>query len=286
MNRKYLKQSSILTLIMLISILQTNCSQIGQQVSGFNLYSTAEEMRIGYEYSKQIEQQIALNKNADIIEYINDLGQRMVQVSKRSNIPFTFKVVDDPAVNAFAIPGGFCYVNTGLIRFAETEAELASVIGHEIGHVVGEHSMKRMSKARAINATLSLGSILGSIFIGEKTTENVLLVADLAGTGILLNYSRGDELEADRFGIQQMHDAGINPIGSQQFFEKLSSKDKEGPSEIEKLLSTHPATKDRVKQARKLINKLPEKTYSPVSNARFDLVKKLLPEIENNPIVN
>ena len=286
MNRKYFKQSSIVTLIMLISILQTNCSQIGQQVSGFNLYSTAEEMRIGYEYSKQIEQQIALNKNADIIEYINDLGQRMVQVSKRSNIPFTFKVVDDPAVNAFAIPGGFCYVNTGLIRFAETEAELASVIGHEIGHVVGEHSMKRMSKARAINATLSLGSILGSIFIGKETTENVLLVADLAGTGILLNYSRGDELEADRLGIQQMHDAGINPIGSQQFFEKLSSKDKKSPSEIEKLLSTHPATKDRVKQARKLINKLPEKTYSPVSNARFDLVKKLLPEIENNPIVN
>ena len=111
-------------------------------------------MQIGYNYSMQIEKQLTLNDNDVINEYINDLGQRMVKVSNRSNIPFTFKVVNDPNINAFAIPGGFCYVNTGLIRFADNEAELASVIGHEIGHVVGEHSMKRMSKARVIILSL------------------------------------------------------------------------------------------------------------------------------------
>ena len=276
MGRKYLRQTNLLTFLFAISIFQTNCSQI----SAFNLYSTEEEMQIGYNYSMQIEKQLTLNDNDVINEYINDLGQRMVKVSNRSNIPFTFKVVNDPNINAFAIPGGFCYVNTGLIRFADNEAELASVIGHEIGHVVGEHSMKRMSKARVINGALNVGSILGSIFIGSETTENALLVAELASTGILLNYSRSDELEADRLGIQQMHDARINPIGSQQFFEKLSKKDNRQSSGIEQLLSTHPATNDRVKQAAKLIKKLPVKTYSPILNNRFEAVKKLLPSIE------
>ena len=119
MNRKYLRQTNLISFLFAISIFQTNCSQI----STFNLYSTEEEMQIGYNYSMQIEQQLTLNKNDTINKYINDLGQRMVKVSNRSNISFTFKVVNDPNINAFAIPGGFCYVNTGLIRFADNEAE-------------------------------------------------------------------------------------------------------------------------------------------------------------------
>ena len=213
-------------------------------------------------------------------EYVGELGEKLLDVSSHRGKKYHFYVLDNSQINAFATPDAYIFVNRGLIAFLSSEEQLAAVIGHEIGHVVGEHSMKRMSKARVINGALNVGSILGSIFIGRETTENALLVADLASTGILLNYSRSDELEADRLGIQQMHDAGINPIGSQQFFEKLSKKDNRQSSGIEQLLSTHPATNDRVKQAAKLIKKLPVKTYSPILNNRFEAVKKLLPSIE------
>ena len=217
---------------MIASLLLTNCSQINQNITSFNLYSTEEEIQFGYKISKQYDQQLTLNTNPEIVSYINDIGQKLVKVSKRSSVPFVFKVVDDPSVNAFALPGGFCYINTGLILFADTESELASVIGHEIAHVVGEHSMKRLSKTRALNSVLQVGSILGSIFIGQETTVNALMIADLASTGVLLNYSRGDELEADRLGLQQMHDAGINPDGSKKFFEKLAKEEKRGSMQV------------------------------------------------------
>ena len=267
------KKTFIFISNLIVGIFFTNCSQINQGITSFNLYSTEEEMRFGYEISNQYDQQLSLNTDPEIINYINDIGQRLVKVSKRNSLPFVFKVVNDPAVNAFALPGGFCYINTGLILFSDSEAELASVIGHEIAHVVGEHSMKRLSKTRAINGMLQVGSILGSIFIGQETTENALMIADLASTGVLLNYSRGDELEADRLGIQQMHDAGLNPIGSQTFFQKLSNKEGEKTSGF---FSTHPATVDRFKQSKRLIDKLPNKNYDPLSNQRFEKIKNKL----------
>jgi len=269
---KYIKQKKITSLVYAITIilLQTNCSQINQNITSFNLYSVDEEMKIGSKISKQYEQQLSLIVDPEIVNYINEIGQRMVRVSKRSTIPFVFKVVDDPSVNAFALPGGFCYIHTGLILFADTEVELASVIGHEIAHVVGEHSMKRLSKTRAINGVREIGSILGLIFIGKETTENALMIADLASAGFLLNYSRGDELEADRLGIQQMHDAGYNPIGSQSFFQKLSKKDGGNSAGF---FSTHPATDDRFKQAKRLIEGLPTKDYDSIANSKFDDIK-------------
>ena len=273
MNNKIIHKLSSFSHLIIVSLLLTNCSQVNQNITSFNLYSTEEEIQFGYKISKQYDQQLNLNTNPEIVNYINDIGQKLVKVSKRNSVPFVFKVVDDPSVNAFALPGGFCYINTGLILFADTESELASVIGHEIAHVVGEHSMKRLSKTRAINGVLQIGSILGSIFIGQETTENALMIADLASTGVLLNYSRGDELEADRLGLQQMHDAGLNPIGSQSFFQKLSKKD--GGSSAG-FFSTHPATDDRFEQARRLINNLPKKNYEPLTNSRFEKVKKIL----------
>tara|TARA_B100001287_G_scaffold261577_1_gene250738 strand:- start:306 stop:1136 length:831 start_codon:yes stop_codon:yes gene_type:complete len=273
MKNEVLNKFAFIVFAILLILFQTNCSQINQNISSFNLYSVEEEMQLGYKISKQYDQQLNLNTNPEIVDYINDIGQRLVKVSKRNTIPFVFKVVNDPTVNAFALPGGYCYINTGLILFAESEAELASVIGHEIAHVVGEHSMKRLSKTRAINGALQIGSILGSVFIGQRTTENALMIADLASTGVLLNYSRGDELEADRLGIQQMHDAGLNPIGSQTFFQKLSKKD---GAKTSGFFSTHPATEDRFKQSKRLIGKLPNKNYDPLTNQRFEKIKNKL----------
>ena len=273
MKNEVLNKFAIIVFAMLLVLFQTNCSQINQNITSFNLYSVEEEMQLGYKISKQYDQQLNLNTNPEIVDYINDIGQRLVSVSKRNTIPFVFKVVDDPTVNAFALPGGFCYVNTGLILFADSEAELASVIGHEIGHVVGEHSMKRLSKTRALNGVLQVGNIVGLILFGQETTENALLIADLASTGVLLNYSRSDELEADRLGLQQMHDAGLNPIGSQSFFKKLSKKDGGGSAGF---FSTHPATDDRFKQAKRLIDNLPKKDYEPIKNSKFERIKEIL----------
>ena len=270
MKYRILRKLTSLVCITIITLLHTNCSQINQNITSFNLYTTQEEMEIGYKISQQYEKQLSLIDDPEIVNYINEIGQRMVSVSKRKSIPFEFKVVDDLSVNAFALPGGFCYINTGLILFADTEAELASVIGHEIAHVVGEHSMKRLSKTRAINGVLQVGNILGLILFGQETTENALLIADLASTGVLMNYSRGDELEADRLGIQQMHDAGFDPIGSQSFFKKLSKKDGGNSAGF---FSTHPATDDRFKQAKRLIENLPNKNYDTLSNSKFDEIK-------------
>lgn len=270
------KQNSLIVTTVAILLFHSGCSQVGQ----YNSFSTDEEIRIGEQYSSQIEENISLNNNEELNRYINDLGQRMVLVSKRNSIQFTFKVVNDPAVNAFALPGGYCYVNTGLILFAENEAQLASVIGHEIGHVVAAHSVKRMSKSRLINQALFIGEVLGMIFIGQRTTENALAVADLASTGVLLKYSRNDELEADRLGIQQMHDAGIDPKGSQQFFKKIASKDARRNSGINQFLSTHPATEDRIDQAANLVKKLPVKKYKSISKERFNKIKEIVKKSE------
>lgn len=253
-------------------LFQTNCSQVGQ----YNTFSTDEEILIGQRYSSQIEKDLSINQNTEINRYINEIGQKLVAVSKRNNIQFTFKVVNDNAVNAFALPGGFCYVNTGLILFSDNESQLSSVISHEIGHVVAAHSAKRISKSRLINQVLALGEILGMIFIGQSTTENALIVADIASTGALLKYSRNDELEADRLAIQQMHDAGINPKGSQQFFKKISSKDTNNSTALDQIMSTHPATEDRIKQAAKIIEKLPNKNYATITNKRLNKIKELL----------
>jgi len=272
MSRKNINNNTFILTMLAMFLFQTNCSQVGQ----YNTFSTDEEILIGQRYSSQIEKDLSINQNTEINRYINEIGQKLVAVSKRNNIQFTFKVVNDNAVNAFALPGGFCYVNTGLILFSDNESQLSSVISHEIGHVVAAHSAKRMSKSRLINQVLALGEILGMIFIGQSTTENALIVADIASTGALLKYSRNDELEADRLAIQQMHDAGINPKGSQQFFKKISSKDTNNSTALDQIMSTHPATEDRIKQAAKIIEKLPNKNYATITNKRLNKIKELL----------
>ena len=153
-------------------------------------------------------------------KYINDLGQRLVRFSKRRNISYRFKVVNDPSINAFAIPGGYCYVNLGLIQLAETESELAGVMAHEIGHVVGKHGMEQVSKQTGLG-------FIAQIFLGPNSSFSEQMIASMISNGLLLKYGRGAELEADRLAIEEMHAAGIDPVGVINFFEKLAVKEKE-----------------------------------------------------------
>ena len=162
------------------------------------MYSTREELELGYRYSIQLEKQLNINNDPVLNQYINSLGQRLVKSSNRNDIPYTFKVVNDKSINAFAIPGGYCYINLGLIDLAESEAELASVISHEIAHVVGEHGMENMTKQQIIG-------FAGAMILGAKPTFTEEIISSIIQRGVLTNFSRGAELEADRLGILQMH---------------------------------------------------------------------------------
>lgn len=263
--KKYTKNYLFLILLFYF----TGCSQL----TSINMYSTSEEIALGNRYSFQIEKQLQLIYDPLVNDYINDLGQRLVRVSKRNNIKYTFKVVNDPAVNAFAIPGGHCYVNLGLIDFADTESELASVIGHEIGHVVGEHGMENMTKQNIIG-------IAGAIALGSNPSFGEEFMSSLIQTGIITNYGRAAELEADKLGIEQMHDAGIDPNGSKKFFEKLAMEEKEGSSKMASILSTHPPTSIRIKKATKIIKDLPPKKYDDLTSKSFQDLKEYLLRIK------
>tara|TARA_Y100000590_G_scaffold64583_3_gene69573 strand:- start:10101 stop:10931 length:831 start_codon:yes stop_codon:yes gene_type:complete len=265
-NTNTLKISTIHFFVFTQLVMLFGCTKISNRVSGFNLYSTSEEIQMGRSYAYQLEQQIKLYKDVIISQYVNELGQKLVNASERNNIPYVFKVVNDPQINAFAIPGGFCYVNIGLIRFAESEAELASVISHEIGHVVGKHGTKKISKSRVIN-------LIGAIILGPNPDTGAQLMTQLASEGLLLNYGRGAELEADGFGIEQMHRAGINPSGAVEFFQKLAQKEKNDPSNLELLMSTHPSTSDRIHNAKQIIRDLPPRQYKSLNQKKFNQIK-------------
>ena len=258
-------------LLLYVVLFFTGCSQIGSQFSGINVYSTREELELGYRYSVQLEKQLSINNDLILNQYINSLGQRLVQASNRKNIPYTFKVVNDKSINAFAIPGGYCYVNLGLIDLAENEAELASVISHEIAHVVGEHGMENMTKQQIIG-------FAGAVILGARPTFTEEIISSIIQRGVLTNFSRGAELEADRLGIEQMHVAGINPIGFESFLKKMHDQEKGESSRFSNMLSTHPPTALRIKKSFEARNSLSQKKYD-VGDDSFLKMKQQLNRI-------
>ena len=160
-----------------------------------------------------------------VTNYINALGQSLVHHSKRSNIHYTFKIVDKKGVNAYAVPGGFIYIHLDLIRKAETESELAFVLGHEIGHIVGQHSMKRLTKVYGIE-------IIKRIILDEDSSEAKKLITEIIAAGLLFRYSRDNERESDFYGVENIYDAGISPEGAIGFFETLQNLQKREPSTL------------------------------------------------------
>jgi predicted Zn-dependent protease len=240
------------------------------RISDINIFTDAQEVQLGKQFSRQIEQDLKIYSDPTVTAYIDQLGQHLANHSQRQNITYHFKVVNTEAVNAFAVPGGYLYVNIGLIRAAENESELAGVIGHEIGHVVGKHGVKQMTRQLGLAAVAQLA-------LGENQSKLKQMVAGLAANGVLMKYGRDAEREADGYAVQEMYDAGIDPEGMATFFEKLLKLQKGKPSKLEQIFSTHPPTAERIAAVRARIAQLPRKPNLKKDSQRFHQIKKRLP---------
>jgi predicted Zn-dependent protease len=239
-------------------------------------YSLETEIRMGKEYSQQVEASVKMVNDPVVTEYVNRIGQNLVRNSD-AQVPFTIKVIDSDEVNAFALPGGFFYVNSGLILAADEEAELAGVMAHEIAHVAARHATKQLTRGNWANiATIPL------IFVGGGIGYAVRSAAGLALPVTFLSFSRGFETEADYLGLQYMYKTGYDPQAFVSFFEKLQAKEKKKPGTLARAFSTHPQTPDRIEKSQEEIGTiLPARPQYVVSTSEFDDVKSRLASIEN-----
>jgi len=246
-----------------------------------NWYSLEKQIAMGKQISQQVETQSKIINDPVVSEYINRLGQNLVRNSD-SQVPFTIKVIDSDDINAFALPGGFFYVNSGLILAADEEAELAGVMAHEIGHVAACHAAREQTRGSLMQMmTIPL------IFIGGPIGYAAYEGAGLAVPLTFLKFSRGFEAQADYLGVQYMYKAGYDPQAFISFFEKVQVQEKRKPGTISKAFSTHPQTPDRIGKSQEEIAKiLPAKQEYLVSSSEFDEVKARLAAIENKHKLN
>lgn len=238
---------------------------------GLDLYSIAQEQAIGKRMAEKVERQCRLVKDPVVTRYVQNLGQRLVRNSD-AKIPFTIKVIDDNQVNAFALPGGYLYVDSGLILAAQNESELASVMAHEIAHVAARHATRNMTKAELWNiASMPL------IFFGGPIGMTLRQVSGLAYPMTVMKFSRDAEREADLLGIEYAYAAGYDPASFVNFFERLKAN-KFKKNFIAKTFATHPMNHDRIERAQKEIATIlpPREEYIVDTSAFRDAQERLL----------
>jgi predicted Zn-dependent protease len=241
--------------------------------------SLEKEVSTGRQLAAEVDREAKFVDDPVITEYINRVGQNIVLHSD-SKVPFTIKVIDSDEVNAFALPGGFFYVNKGLILAADNEAEVAGVMAHEIAHVAARHAMENMRKGQWIEGL----AMVGSIFTGGITG---MVYQNLAGFGLLavfLKFSRGAESEADKLGVQYMYAAGYDPNAMATMFEKLASQNKKKPGFLSKAFSTHPQSVDRMEATRALVARFPDREEYVLSTSEFQRVKARLLRLSNSKV--
>jgi predicted Zn-dependent protease len=238
--------------------------------------SLESEVALGRQLAAEVDRQAKFIEDPEITEYINRVGQNIVLHSD-AKVPFTIKVIDSDEVNAFALPGGFFYVNKGLILAADNEAELAGVMAHEIAHVAARHAVENQAKANL----MEIGAIAGSIFLGGIPG---LIFQNTAGLGLLaafMKFSRGAEEEADKLGVQYLYAAGYDPNAMATMFEKLSAQNKKKPGFFAKVFASHPQTPDRRAAALTLVARFPEREEYVVSTSEFQRIKGKLMRLSN-----
>lgn len=241
-------------------------SQIGNRDVGKGLtcYSLEKEIAMGKQLATEVQKQAKMMDDPIITEYVNRVGQNLARNSD-GKVPFTFQVIDDPTLNAFALPGGFIFVNTGLITAAETESEMASAMAHEIAHVAARHMTKQACRAQVVSiATLPL------VFLGGWGGYAIRQAASAAIPMTFLSFSRGYEAEADYLGLQYLYAAGYDPNAAIDMFEKMTSLQKTKPGSVAKVFSTHPMSDDRLRKTQAEIARiLPQRAEYVINTSEY-----------------
>src|SRR5215510_5682289 len=238
---------------------------------GFNLFSKDQDVQLGKESADQVRKQMTVINDPVLTAYVNRVGKRLAnaQEARDSGYPFTFEVVADPTINAFALPGGPMFINTGLLKAVDNEAQLAGVMGHEMSHVILRHGTNQASKSRLIELPAVLGSqVAGGSLIGQLTQLGI----GLGANSVLLKFSRSAESQADLMGSHLMAESGYNPMEMARFFDKLNA---EGGQRAPQFMSDHPNPENREKAIQEEIQKLPQKNYG-YQTGQFQRMKQVV----------
>jgi len=245
---------------------------------GVNFYSLEKEIAIGKQLAQEVERSAKLVDDPIVIEYVNRVGQNLVRNSD-ARVPFTIKVIDSDEINAFALPGGFFYVNSGLVLRADEEAELAGVMAHEISHVIARHGTKAATKGELTQLAMIPLILLGpGGWAGYGIYQGMNFLIPLS----YLKFSRDAEREADYLGLQYMYKAGYDPNAYVTFFEKVQAEERRRPGSIPKVFSSHPPTPERIQNTQKEIaTVLPTREQYIVTTSEFDQVKARLRALQS-----
>lgn len=247
---------------------------LGLAACGLNLISQDSELELGKQISRQVESQMKVLNDQEIGEYIDSIGQKLAKSSRRPDMTYHIKVIDSDEINAFALPGGYLYVNRGLIEAADNEAELAAVMGHEIAHVTERHATKQYTQAQLYQ----IASTIGSVVVGGPAGRAGQMVSGLGGALLFRKFSRMDEAEADHYGLEYMVKSSYDPHAAITLFEKLLRMEKSKLSTLDTLFATHPPTEERVQDIQAQIQqmKTATNTYLALSSDHFTKIKTRL----------
>ncbi|UCD06189.1 MAG: M48 family metalloprotease [candidate division WOR-3 bacterium] len=237
-------------IVPILLVLLVSCATTGPGgKKSLILIPTETEVELGKDVVKEVESTERVLNNQEVQNYVSKVGRKVAKVCDRKDVTYSFKVLDNEEINAFACPGGFIYIYKGLMKQMDNEAQLAAVLAHEVGHVVARHSIKRLQAIYGY-------SIVMEVALGEKMGQTARQMVDAAAGVILLGYGRENEYESDEYGILYAKKAGYNPKGMVQVFEKFKQMEGRRPSTFEKLLMSHPPASDRINNGNKEIQKI------------------------------
>jgi predicted Zn-dependent protease len=245
------------------------CASSGVNKGDFNLVSYQEEWQLGAQLEQDIARQLPLVNDGASLAYINRLGQRIVAQTELAQAPWEFHIVADPKINAFNIPGGHVYVNSGLVAATDNAAELASVMAHEISHGVSRHGTEQLSKAYGFN-------IIASLALGGNPPIYQQILAQVVGAGTFARFGRDAEREADHLGTIYMYNAGYDPHGMVTMFQELLSRRQSQPGAVSTFFSSHPITEERIQNVRAEIEQLPPRANLITNDAEFSSFRQRL----------
>lgn len=245
-----MRKTALLPAILLVLATLSGCASTGGQEGGFNLISLDEEWAMRDDLMRQVAREMRVVDDASAVAYLNQVGRRLAGETPLGNRPWDFGIIQDDAVNAFNLPGGLVYVNVGLIRQAETLDQLTGVLAHEIGHGAARHGTQQMTRAYGLN-------VLAAIALGQDPGASEQVLAQVVGAGVLSNYSRDAENEADQLGVGYAYRAGYDPRGMVLIFRDLLELRSRRPTRVEQFFSSHPLTEDRIQRIEAAVEQLP-----------------------------